>query len=80
MKLVDTRPQVSREFRKDVHQNARLTFHCRALRVERVMSGDADLPRWLHGYNWQRPHASLAGQPPISRLQLKRNNLMRLQS
>jgi transposase InsO family protein len=21
------------------------------------------LPRWLHGYNWHRPHASLAGQP-----------------
>jgi transposase InsO family protein len=38
----------------------------------------ADLPRWLHGYNWHRPHASLAAQPPISRLALKRNNLLRL--
>jgi transposase InsO family protein len=38
----------------------------------------AALPRWLHGYNWHRPHASLAGQPPISRLGLKRNNLLRL--
>lgn len=36
------------------------------------------LPRWLHGYNWHRPHASLAGQPPASRLSLDRNNLLRL--
>ena len=38
----------------------------------------AALPRWLHGYNWHRPHASLAGQPPTSRLDLSRNNLLRL--
>ena len=36
------------------------------------------MPRWLHGYNWHRPHASLAGQPPTSRLNLDRNNLLRL--
>jgi len=38
------------------------------------------MPRWLHGYNWHRPHASLAGQPPTSRLNLDRNNLLRLHS
>jgi transposase InsO family protein len=38
------------------------------------------LPRWIHGYNWHRPHASLAGQPPTSRLNLDRNNLLRLHS
>jgi transposase InsO family protein len=38
------------------------------------------LPRWLHGYNWHRPHTSLAGQPPTSRLSLDRNNLLRLHS
>jgi len=38
----------------------------------------AALPGWLHGYNWHRPHMSLAGQPPVSRLQINRNNLMRL--
>jgi len=37
-----------------------------------------ELARWLHGYNWHRPHASLAGQPPVSRLGLNRNNLLRL--
>ena len=36
------------------------------------------LPTWLHGYNWHRPHMSLAGQPPIHRLGLSRNNLLRL--
>lgn len=40
----------------------------------------ADLPRWLHGYNWHRPHAALAGQPPMSRIGLSRNNLLRLHS
>src|SRR5688572_7659206 len=38
----------------------------------------AELPRFLHGYNWHRPHASLAAQPPISRIGLTRNNLLRL--
>jgi transposase InsO family protein len=36
------------------------------------------LPSWLHGYNWHRPHMSLAGQPPINRLGLTRNNVLRL--
>jgi transposase InsO family protein len=35
------------------------------------------LPRWLHAYNWHRPHASLNLQPPISRAALDRNNLLR---
>ena len=38
----------------------------------------AMLERWIHHYNWHRPHASLVGQPPITRLGLTRNNLMRL--
>lgn len=36
-----------------------------------------ELPRWLHRYNWHRPHASLGRMPPISRLGLTRNNLLR---
>jgi len=35
------------------------------------------LPWWLHQYNWHRPHASLAYQPPVSRLQ-SLNNLVGL--
>jgi transposase InsO family protein len=35
----------------------------------------AELPRWLHRYNWHRPHRSLHRFPPISRLNLGDNVL-----
>jgi transposase InsO family protein len=38
----------------------------------------AELPRWLHRYNWHRPHGSLEAQTPISRLDLSEDNLLRL--
>ena len=38
----------------------------------------AELPRWLHRYNWHRPHSSIGAMPPISRLGLTGNNLLRL--
>src|SRR4051794_32670160 len=38
----------------------------------------AELSRWLHRYNWHRPHGSLGSMPPISRLGLTGNNLLRL--
>ena len=37
-----------------------------------------DLPRWMHRYNWHRPHGSIGAKPPISRLGLTGNNLLRL--
>ena len=37
-----------------------------------------ELPHWLHHYNWHRPHGSIGAMPPISRLGLARNNLLRL--
>jgi transposase InsO family protein len=40
----------------------------------------AELPRWLHRYNWHRPHSSIGANPPISRLGLTGNNLLRLHS
>jgi transposase InsO family protein len=40
----------------------------------------AELPRWLHRYNWHRPHGSIGSKPPISRLDLTGNNLLRLHS
>jgi transposase InsO family protein len=39
-----------------------------------------ELPRWLHQYNWHRPHGSLQYQTPISQLGLDVNNLLRLHS
>jgi transposase InsO family protein len=38
----------------------------------------AELPIWLHRYNWHRPHGSLKSKPPISRLTQTENNLLRL--
>ena len=38
----------------------------------------AELPHWLHHYNWHRPHAGIKGLQPISRSGLDVNNLMRL--
>jgi len=36
------------------------------------------LQSWLHDYNWQRPHASLNHNTPISRAGLDQNNLLTL--
>ena len=38
----------------------------------------AELQHWLHCYNWHRPHGSLDAKPPISRLRLSEDNLLRL--
>jgi transposase InsO family protein len=40
----------------------------------------AELPIWLHRYNWPRPHGSLGAKPPISRLALSLDNVLRLHS
>ena len=40
----------------------------------------ADLPTWMHRYNWHRPHGGIHYKPPISRLGLTGNNLLRLHS
>jgi transposase InsO family protein len=40
----------------------------------------AELPIWLHQYNWHRPHSSLKSKTPISRLALNGDNLLRLHS
>jgi transposase InsO family protein len=42
--------------------------------IERAVT----LPLWLHRYNWHRPHQSLHMNPPISRLALSADNLVRL--
>jgi len=38
------------------------------------------LDYWLHHYNWHRPHTALQSNPPISRLHLRGNNLLKLHS
>ena len=39
-----------------------------------------ELPFFMHRYNWHRPHASIGAKPPISRLGLSEDNLLRLHS
>ena len=39
-----------------------------------------ELPIWLHRYNWHRPHGSLKSKPPICRLAISEDNLLRLHS
>jgi transposase InsO family protein len=38
----------------------------------------AMLERWIHHYNWHRPHLGINGFTPISRLARSRNNLLQL--
>ena len=38
------------------------------------------LHHWLHHYNWHRPHSALHSMPPITKLGLKGNNLLKLHS
>jgi transposase InsO family protein len=38
------------------------------------------LPEWTHMSNWHRPHGSINSKPPISVLDLPRDNLLRLHS
>ena len=38
------------------------------------------LDRWIHHYNWHRPHQGIKGFAPISRLAQPRNNLLTLHS
>ena len=40
----------------------------------------AELPSWLHRYNWHRPHAGIDDKTPISRLGLTEDNVLRLHS
>jgi len=38
----------------------------------------AELPYWIHRYNWHRPHGSIGAVPPIAKLGITGNNLLRL--
>jgi len=38
----------------------------------------AALDRWMHHYNWHRPHQGIGGLAPMSRLRSSRNNLLTL--
>ena len=72
------RPQTNGKAERFIQTALREWAYGRTYRHSRERT--ARLPRWLHHYNWHRPHGSLGGVPPISRLQLAGDNVLRLHS
>jgi transposase InsO family protein len=72
------RPQTNGKAERFIQTAMREWAYGRTYRHSRERS--AHLPRWLHHYNWHRPHSSLGGFPPISRLPLTGGNLLSLHS
>jgi transposase InsO family protein len=70
------RPQTNGKAERFIQTALREWAYGRTYRHSRQRT--ARLPRWVHEYNWHRPHSSLRGQAPISRLQLAGDNVLRL--
>lgn len=70
------RPQTNGKAERFIQTALREWAYGRTYRHSRQRT--ARLPRWVHEYNWHRPHSSLGGQPPISRLHLNGDNVLRL--
>jgi transposase-like protein len=71
-------PRTNGKAERFIQTALRECFYGRVFRHSRERT--AYFEDWLHRYNWHRPHASLAGRPPVSRLQLAGDNLLRLHS
>jgi transposase InsO family protein len=69
-------PKTNGKAERFIQTSLREWAYARAYNTSRERA--ADLPRWLHHYNWHRPHGSMKSKPPISRLGLTGNNLLRL--
>ena len=68
-------PRTNGKAERFIQTGRREWAYARAYRTSRQRA--AHLTPWLHRYNWHRPHGSLSHQPPISRLLLSRDNLLR---
>jgi transposase InsO family protein len=52
---------------------------CKRLGLKHIRTKrKAELPSWLHRYNWHRPHTGIDDKTPISRLGLTEDNVLRL--
>ena len=69
-------PQTNGKAERFIQTSLREWAYARAYETSRQRA--AELPYWLHRYNWHRPHGSIGSMPPISRLRLAGNNLLRL--
>ena len=70
------RPQTNGKAERFIQTALREWAYARLYRHSRQRA--LELPHWLHRYNWHRPHASLTGNPPISRIGLSEANVLRL--
>ena len=70
------RPQTNGKAERFIQSALREWAYARAYRHS--MQRAHNLSNWLHHYNWHRPHAGIAGNVPISRLGLSKDNVMRL--
>ena len=81
LKIIYTRPYTPRtngKAERFIQTALREWAYARA--YDTSLQRAAELPYWLHRYNWHRPHGSIGAMPPISTLGLTGNNLLRLHS
>jgi transposase InsO family protein len=71
-------PRTNGKAKRFIQTALRERAYARAYQNSDQRSGE--LLNWLHRYNWHRPHGSLKANPPISRLGLSEDNLLRLHS
>jgi transposase InsO family protein len=79
LKLIYTRPYTPRtngKAERFIQTALREWAYARA--YDTSVQRAAELPYWIHRYNWHRPHGSIGARPPISTLGLTGNNLLRL--
>jgi transposase InsO family protein len=79
LKHIRTKPYTPRtngKAERFIQTSLREWAYARAYQTSRQRA--RELPFFLHRYNWHRPHASIGGKPPISRLGLTEDNLLRL--
>jgi transposase InsO family protein len=71
-------PKTNGKAERFIQTSLREWAYARAYQSSRQRA--AELPFFMHRYNWHRPHGSLGDKPPISRLGLSVDNLLRLHS
>ncbi len=69
-------PKTNGKAERFIQTSLREWAYARAYETSRQRA--AELPFWMHRYNWHRPHGSIGSKPPISRIGLTGNNLLRL--
>lgn len=69
-------PRTNGKAERFIQTSLREWAYARTYRHSRLRT--AHLPGFLHHYNWHRPHSALDHLPPISKLNLTMNNVLRL--